>query len=34
LRNAITGEEHTAGEKGLSVEELFATVPVALLVRA
>jgi (1->4)-alpha-D-glucan 1-alpha-D-glucosylmutase len=33
LRDALTGEEREVREKGLAVEELFSTLPVALLVR-
>ena len=31
LRDAFTGEERTAGERGLPVDQLFSTLPVALL---
>jgi (1->4)-alpha-D-glucan 1-alpha-D-glucosylmutase len=33
LRDAITGEEREVTDKGLSVEQLFSTLPVALLLR-
>ena len=31
LRDALTGEERKASERGLAVDQLFATLPVALL---
>ena len=33
LRDVLTGEERTAGPHGFAVDELFSTLPVALLVR-
>jgi (1->4)-alpha-D-glucan 1-alpha-D-glucosylmutase len=33
LRDVLTGEERTAGAQGFAVDELFSTLPVALLVR-
>jgi (1->4)-alpha-D-glucan 1-alpha-D-glucosylmutase len=34
LRDAITGEEREAREQGFAVDDLFATLPIALLLRA
>jgi hypothetical protein len=31
LRDALTGEERVVGEGGLAVDQLFSTLPVALL---
>ena len=32
LRNAFTGEERVATERGLPVDQLFSTLPVSLLI--
>jgi (1->4)-alpha-D-glucan 1-alpha-D-glucosylmutase len=33
LRDVLTGEERTAGPQGFAVDELFSTLPIALLLR-